>query len=324
MNMPYDKTSPHQLDRKPPGYEDYHARDAYTENGGKIGRLGTTEKLEKAPGTTSAEEPRKTRHNVMFDWGFDRTQHGMNVGFPTSLPALRERKSQYEEPQTQSHQRLDSRPYSPPANPVRRVHVRDRLSYHPQRAVRFENDHNYPYQAKSDWHSEYADPLTNAISVTVKPEACHDITRHLELDVTDDPEEALEDFAKLRRLGHFNEALRLFKNRLDHLLDNAYVRVQYGHCLLDMMDIHGLSKLADKYPIRISWNSERPGLEEEWFFILKRASYLNDSPLPSLLEKSHGHTTFCQHTWKMLRKCWPKLDSTEVRTSQAQFSIQFG
>ncbi|KAL3297857.1 tetratricopeptide repeat domain-containing protein, partial [Colletotrichum asianum] len=97
---------------------------------------------------------------------------------------------------------------------------------------------------KSDWHSEYGDSLTDAINVTVKPEACQDITRHLELDVTDDPEQALEEFSKLRRLGHFNEALKLFKDRLDHLLDNAYVRVQYGHCLLDMMDIHGLSKLA--------------------------------------------------------------------------------
>ncbi|KAH9242627.1 hypothetical protein K456DRAFT_1716338 [Colletotrichum gloeosporioides 23] len=85
------------------------------------------------------------------------------------------------------------------------------------------------------------------VGAYVNPHAPQDITFHLEIEATEDLEEDLESFSRLRRLGQFTAAVNHFRRRLLNSLDNTYVLVQYGQFLLESSDVNGLSQLAEKF-----------------------------------------------------------------------------
>ncbi|EQB55938.1 hypothetical protein CGLO_04079 [Colletotrichum gloeosporioides Cg-14] len=68
------------------------------------------------------------------------------------------------------------------------------------------------------------------------------------MDMTEDVEEELEEFSRLRRIGHFKAARRYFEEHLESCIDNAYVLDQYSQFLLEISDVHTLTKLAREYP----------------------------------------------------------------------------
>ncbi|KAK2761067.1 hypothetical protein CKAH01_16411 [Colletotrichum kahawae] len=62
---------------------------------------------------------------------------------------------------------------------------------------------------------------TPSVDVHIDPKARRDITLHLDMDVTEDVEEELEEFSRLRRIGHFKAAKRYFERHLESCIDNA-------------------------------------------------------------------------------------------------------
>ncbi len=88
-----------------------------------------------------------------------------------------------------------------------------------------------------------------------------DTTVHLELDVTEDLELALEEFNRLSRHGNFRAAKQLFGENLKHQMDNPYVIVQYAWMLLTMGDYKAAQALESPYSLkessellRTNWN----------------------------------------------------------------------
>jgi len=82
-----------------------------------------------------------------------------------------------------------------------------------------------------------------------------DVTVHLELDVTEDFDEELEEFNRLGRLGDFRGAKKFFDKSLRSHVNNPAVFVQYAEMLLEMGDYRSISRLnADQVfsPVRHS------------------------------------------------------------------------
>lgn len=139
------------------------------------------------------------------------------------------------------------------------------------------------------------------VDVHVDPKTRRDVTLHLDMGVTEDLEEELEHFSKLRRIGHFNAAKGYFEEHLESFIDNAYVLDQYGQFLLEILDIHTLIKLAREYPPR----DVEKAASANWFLVCERALQLNDE---TVLQVDRQKTP----NLRRLLKSWPKLDSTEV------------
>ncbi|KAF4813055.1 hypothetical protein CGCTS75_v013801 [Colletotrichum tropicale] len=122
------------------------------------------------------------------------------------------------------------------------------------------------------------------------------------MDMTEDVEEELEEFSRLRRIGHFKAARRYFEEHLESCIENAYVLDQYSQFLLEISDVHTLTKLAREYPA----GDGQKAISASWVFICKRALQFDDDAC-------------AQNVWrktpdlrKLLRN-WPKLDSTELQ-----------
>ncbi|KAG7284310.1 hypothetical protein NEMBOFW57_010682 [Staphylotrichum longicolle] len=78
------------------------------------------------------------------------------------------------------------------------------------------------------------------------PLSPQDVTVHMSCPVQDDLEGILEDCSRLRRLGHFAEAIALFRDRLSHFFDNRYVLVQYAQCLYEAGQYAEVVKLEEE------------------------------------------------------------------------------
>ncbi|KAI0404697.1 hypothetical protein F4802DRAFT_607316 [Xylaria palmicola] len=72
-----------------------------------------------------------------------------------------------------------------------------------------------------------------------------DLTVHLTMDLEEDLEHHLDELNRLSRLGHFSLAKELFKESLQHHIDNPYVLVQYADLLLHQGDLKGVTLLKD-------------------------------------------------------------------------------
>jgi len=79
------------------------------------------------------------------------------------------------------------------------------------------------------------------------PGKSKDITVHVSLDVTHDVDEELEKFSKLRRLGDFKEAQKLFNERLSDRFDDPYFFIQYAQLLLEAGDFRSFSTLRSSH-----------------------------------------------------------------------------
>ncbi|KAF4422808.1 hypothetical protein CFRS1_v000790 [Colletotrichum fructicola] len=122
------------------------------------------------------------------------------------------------------------------------------------------------------------------------------------MDMTEDVEEELEEFSRLRRIGHFKAARRYFEEHLESCIENAYVLDQYSQFLLEISDVHTLTKLAREYPA----GDGQKAVSANWVFSCKRALQFDDDAC-------------AQNVWrktpdlrKLLRN-WPKLNSTELQ-----------
>ncbi|KAK1844753.1 hypothetical protein CCHR01_12629 [Colletotrichum chrysophilum] len=162
---------------------------------------------------------------------------------------------------------------------------------------------------KSEKELHTSKPSSTA-DVYVDPKARRDITLHLDLDVTKDVEEELEEFSKLRRIGHFKAAKRYFEEHLKSCIDNAYVLDQYGQFLLETSDVHTLNKLVREYPAVDSDTAA----SANWSLICERALQYDDNICPQ------GKWRKTPSLRSLLRN-WPDLDSTENENAQGVIRV---
>lgn len=71
------------------------------------------------------------------------------------------------------------------------------------------------------------------------------VTAHVELEVTDDIDDELEEFSRLTRIGSFREAKVFFDEHLRTVMDKPYVFVQYAEMLLRQGDYKSIRQLDD-------------------------------------------------------------------------------
>ncbi|KAK0708856.1 hypothetical protein B0T21DRAFT_352885 [Apiosordaria backusii] len=163
------------------------------------------------------------------------------------------------------------------------------------RPGRGENKH----QARRDEDTNHSNKSTNFFVDPTRPQ---DITVHLSLPVQDDLEDLLEECSKLRRLGHFHEALELFQDQLEHFYDNRYVLLQYGQCLLEAGQHAQLETLANNH-----WPSRPQDLLQLGWDMLLHTAHLGAQ------EIIDGRAKACEAAMSLLRQRWPRLDSTEAQ-----------
>ncbi|KAK4164358.1 hypothetical protein QBC43DRAFT_185113, partial [Cladorrhinum sp. PSN259] len=137
----------------------------------------------------------------------------------------------------------------------------------------------------------------------VKPHAPQDITVHMSLPVQDDLEETLEEYSRLRRFGHFRDAIELFEKELEHFLDNRYVLFQYCLCLLEAGEYGRLAGLTPKILAR---PMNAYDLLDVAIRLLLCKAELDSVEPETLLSASQGAE-------EMVRSSWPTIDSTEAR-----------
>ncbi|TLD20604.1 hypothetical protein PspLS_08437 [Pyricularia sp. CBS 133598] len=140
-------------------------------------------------------------------------------------------------------------------------------------------------------------------TIHVDPLAAEDQIIQMSLPASDDLEHELEEFSKLRRLGHFTDAFRLFEKRASHFLHNRYIRVQYGQCLFDAGELGLLAKLVKEWePKRFSFSID--ALDVLWMLLAREA----EAVTLQLWERK----SFLKAAMYMIRDKWPSLDSTEM------------
>jgi hypothetical protein len=81
----------------------------------------------------------------------------------------------------------------------------------------------------------------------------NDVTLHFSLDIADDIEGLLEEFSRLKRLGHFTEALEYFDANLQTHLDLPLVAIEYADLLAEQGAYQRLREL------RLDRTLESPG-----------------------------------------------------------------
>ncbi|KAL2157297.1 hypothetical protein VTH06DRAFT_6235 [Thermothelomyces fergusii] len=124
----------------------------------------------------------------------------------------------------------------------------------------------------------------------------------------DDLEEVLEECSRLRRLGHFADAIALFRVQLDEFLDNRYVLVQYAQCLYEAGQYDQLETLAEeKDPRRMSLD-KADALQLNWDMLLLAAG---KGPYKSQFDGApDGLLPAIQ---RVVANTWPRLDSTQCQ-----------
>ncbi|KAF0318438.1 hypothetical protein GQ607_014356 [Colletotrichum asianum] len=142
----------------------------------------------------------------------------------------------------------------------------------------------------------------DAIRVLVNPQSPQDVSLSADAGITDDFEEPLEEYSRLWRLGQFEAARTLFDQCLLDLIENPYVLEQHGQCLLEMSDYNTLAQLAKEFPPRPAEGA----VQTSWYLLLRRAEVSCELDFPTV-SKSQSPDIL-----SLLRKHWPKLDSTEA------------
>ncbi|KND92321.1 hypothetical protein TOPH_03010 [Tolypocladium ophioglossoides CBS 100239] len=151
------------------------------------------------------------------------------------------------------------------------------------------------------------------LSFRLNPLAPQDVTVHMSLDVTDDLEGVLEEHSRLRRLGHFNAAIAQFDDHLEHFLDNKYVLVQYGQCLLEAKQYKQLVNVAIDHPPK----SSEEALQLSWNILLQKAEVESALEFPVLQDSSK----LVKSAIDLVQARWPRLDSTEMQILTHSISL---
>ncbi|KAK4243734.1 hypothetical protein C7999DRAFT_17957 [Corynascus novoguineensis] len=147
-------------------------------------------------------------------------------------------------------------------------------------------------------------------TLRINPFSPQDVTLHMSVPLQDDLEDLLEECCRLRRLGHFTEAIALFQGQLSHFLDNRYVLVQYAQCLFEAGLHDQLDELAEeKAPHGLGGVTN--ALQLNWKMLLfaalkgpyKRHKFTLRATQESMLREIKA----------VIRGAWPRLDSTECQ-----------
>lgn len=148
----------------------------------------------------------------------------------------------------------------------------------------------------------------------VKPYDPQDVTIHMSLPVQDDLEDVLEECSRLRRLGHFRDAIELFEDQLAHFMDNGYVLVQYSLCLFEAGEYGRLASLAPAVArSSISYENHGPGLRRDprgplnvMLNLLRCRAEIDSVDSAEYESLKYAAETF-------VSRSWPTIDSTEAR-----------
>ncbi|CAH0054777.1 unnamed protein product [Clonostachys solani] len=156
-----------------------------------------------------------------------------------------------------------------------------------------------PRQRFDDQHQE-SHNTHDAAPVSIDPSKAEDVTLHLSLPTAYDIEDALEEAARLRRIGHFKAAIEIYEQDLGQFLEIKYVMVQYAECLLEAGRISKFSELSMKLPDRLM-----DSLDLNWVLMKLRPDIHTTFPLDlqGVLDDAS----------KVIHRNWPRLDSTEVQ-----------
>ncbi|KLU82304.1 hypothetical protein MAPG_01378 [Magnaporthiopsis poae ATCC 64411] len=140
----------------------------------------------------------------------------------------------------------------------------------------------------------------DATLIYFNPLAPEDIVDRKSLLMGDDIEDVLEDFARLRRLGRFADAVRLFEEQIAYCLDNRYIQIQYAQSLLEAGEIGRLTRLAQE---RTRISGDDP-LELLWALLAHTAEVERMSTKVELqkFKAARAH----------LDRKWPRFDSTDM------------
>lgn len=105
------------------------------------------------------------------------------------------------------------------------------------------------------------------VSTILGPDSNQDTTVHLELEVEEDLESELEEFSRLKRLGHFKAAEQHFQNTLRDYIEAPPLAVEYADMLLQQGAYKRLRELLEtkelKAPTTLPlrpWSKTSPGL----------------------------------------------------------------
>lgn len=142
------------------------------------------------------------------------------------------------------------------------------------------------------------------------PLSPQDVTVHMSCPVQDDLEGILEDCSRLRRLGHFAEAIALFRDRLSHFFDNRYVLVQYAQCLYEAGQYAEVVKLEEE--MALPRLTPPDALQIQWDMLLLATGEGSKSGV----SREDNENSIVLEVKRTVAGHWPKLDSTEVRFSR--------
>jgi hypothetical protein len=87
-----------------------------------------------------------------------------------------------------------------------------------------------------------------------------DVTVHLELPISDDFGDELEEFSRLKRLGNFRVAISYFEENLTDYQAHPYIFVQYAEMLLEMGDYKSFDLLKPGLVFRGSSSQDGQGI----------------------------------------------------------------
>ena len=156
------------------------------------------------------------------------------------------------------------------------------------------------------------EPLTFELN----PLEPQDVTIHMSLDATDDVEDVLEEFSRLRRLGRFNDAARHFDAHLEHFLDNKHVLTQYGRFLAERVNSSEFAKLAKRFPPQEAAVDD--ALELNWDLLVYLMGLDSDVETPVLQDIDK----LGDKALDLLQESFPNLDSTEVSSTRHEGDCQ--
>ncbi|KAL2193224.1 hypothetical protein P885DRAFT_802, partial [Corynascus similis CBS 632.67] len=147
-------------------------------------------------------------------------------------------------------------------------------------------------------------------TLRINPLSPQDVTLHMSVPLHDDLEDLLEECCRLRRLGHFTEAIALFQGQLSHFLDNRYVLVQYAQCLFEAGLHDQLDELAEeKAPHGLGGVAD--ALQLNWKMLLFAA--LKGPYKRRKITLRAAQESMLQEIKTVIRGAWPRLDSTECQ-----------
>ncbi|KAL5000782.1 hypothetical protein BDV10DRAFT_192564 [Aspergillus recurvatus] len=176
-------------------------------------------------------------------------------------------------------------------------------------------------------------PLSRAAVVETiwSPSAKNDTTIHLDMEVADDLHGWMEEFSRLKRLGHFYAAEQYFDDNLRVFSDIPPVMIEYADMLVEQGAYRRLRSLMSTHTgfLTLEGRSTRQSPVEETYRSLYRASLQLIYAFGALHFSGQMHEACkevrsAERTMRSLSKLWgptAPLDSAEIQTIRYALKI---